>query len=262
MAQRDRSGRQPPIVEFYDPNVNGGDAHGRTRREILRWDDEQLEQSHDYIQILFPLPEGSMFSYNAPIIGKKTLEAFHSRTPLRIALNESFGRMLKFYGFALVNDVDEELLRAKASDELDRKDSDTPATAAPDDEPKPEGLQGFMKFSETGLNYEDFWHSITGFHVVRGPNFEERSKNWCVRMYHNHLRITRILRSLRVLGLEKQCEAFYKALKDVYNDPKIKIGERSMMFWSRAVREPLHMAPDGTACKWLKRSQETEQTED
>ena len=33
----------------------------------------------------------------------------------------------------------------------------------------------------------------------------------------------------------------YKALKEVYNDPEINIGERSMLFWRRAVREPLHI---------------------
>jgi hypothetical protein len=98
-----------------------------------------------------------------------------------------------------------------------------------------------------------------GVLILRGPNFEERSKNWCVGMDHNHLRISRILRCLRVLGLEAICEAFYKALVDVYNDPKINIGERSMMFWRRAAREPLHIAPDGTECKWLRKWQEAEQ---
>jgi hypothetical protein len=77
-------------------------------------------------------------------------------------------------------------------------------------------------------------------------------------MDHNHLRISRILRCLRVLGLERLCEAFYKALVDVYNDPKMNIGERSMMFWRRAACEPLHIAPDGTECKWLRKWQETE----
>ena len=77
-------------------------------------------------------------------------------------------------------------------------------------------------------------------------------------MDHNHLRITRILRCLRVLGLEKQSEEFYKALREVFNDPKIRIGERSMVFWTRAVREPLYIAPDGKVCKWLKKWYEEE----
>lgn len=103
---------------------------------------------------------------------------------------------------------------------------------------------------------------MADFRVARGPNFKERSKNWCVRMDHNHLRITRILRCLRVLGLQLQCEAFYNALKDVYNDPNINIGERSMVHWRRAVREPLHIAPDGTECKWLLDWLETNQAKE
>ena len=64
------------------------------------------------------------------------------------------------------------------------------------------------------------------------------------RSDHNHLRITRILRSLRVLGLEAEAKAFYDALTEVFDASKGHIGQKSMMFWTRAVSRPLHLAPD------------------
>ena len=62
------------------------------------------------------------------------------------------------------------------------------------------------------------------------------------RFNHNHLRITRILRSLRVLGLEKEAWEFFKILKRVYEGGGI--GQKSMMFWTRAIERPLYLAPE------------------
>jgi hypothetical protein len=71
-------------------------------------------------------------------------------------------------------------------------------------------------------------------------------------MDHNHLRITRILRCLRVLGLQAECDAFFAALCGVYADPEIRIAKTSLEYWTRAVEAPLHVAPDGEKVGWLK----------
>lgn len=60
----------------------------------------------------------------------------------------------------------------------------------------------------------------------------------------NHLRITRVIRSLRVLGLEAHAAAFYDAILKVDEDFPKRISPRSMMYWRRAVERPLHLAPD------------------
>jgi hypothetical protein len=57
---------------------------------------------------------------------------------------------------------------------------------------------------------------------------------------------------LRILGLQTECKAFFKALKQVYDDPTVKISERSLMYWTRAVTRPLHIAPDDDRIEWLK----------
>jgi hypothetical protein len=54
--------KSQPIVRFYDPDLKARDAFGRTQEQILLWTDSKLESSHNYIQVLFPLPEGSPFN--------------------------------------------------------------------------------------------------------------------------------------------------------------------------------------------------------
>ena len=195
---------EPFIVRFYDPNIQAKDRRGRTRSSILAWSDDELEYHHDYIQLLFPLPEGSPFNPSAPVIDEATFNAFRSRLELQTQLRASLQRMLRFYGFQF------------ASETADGGDSQT--------------LQ-----------------------VVEGLNYPEASRNWVRRFNHNHLRITRILRSLRVLGLENEALEFFKALKRVYEDGKI--GQKSMMFWTRAIERPLYLAPedddDDGGCQFL-----------
>ena len=195
---------EPFIVRFYDPHIQAKDRRGRTISSILAWSDDELEYHHDYIQLLFPLPEGSPFNPSAPVIDEATFNAFRSRLELQTRLRASLQRMLYFYGFQFT--------------------------------------------SETAND----GHSQT-LQVVHGSNYPEASRNWVRRFNHNHLRITRILRSLRVLGLEKEALEFFKALKRVYEGGKI--GQKSMMFWTRAIERPLYLAPedddDEGGCQFL-----------
>lgn len=80
------------------------------------------------------------------------------------------------------------------------------------------------------------------YQIVLGDNFDTASQNWVFRFDHNHLRITRIIRSLRVLGLEEEALAFFKALKSVQEASNIS--SRSLMYWSRAAFRPLDIAPE------------------
>ena len=189
MAPDSHDNRQPFLVRFYDPAIAAPDAKGRTLATILAWDDTKLERCHDYIQVIFPLPEKSAFGWSAPVIDRATFETFRSRSELRASLKDSLVRILKFYGF---------------------------------------------------------YHQVTseGSQIIRSSNFSEVARNWVTRMDHNHLRITRIIRSLRVLGLEPEAQAFYAALDEVYHKYKGRIGQRSMEFWTRAAKRPLFLAPD------------------
>lgn len=80
-------------------------------------------------------------------------------------------------------------------------------------------------------------------YVSRTSRFSQAATRWVRRVDHNHLRITRILRSLRVLGLVAEAAALWRALTEVYEEKKV-ISERSYTFWTRAAKRPLRLAPE------------------
>ncbi|KAF1364513.1 hypothetical protein EJ07DRAFT_100101 [Lizonia empirigonia] len=240
------------IVRFYDPDVQAKDSRGRTQEQILAWNNSQLENSHNYIQMLFPLPEGSPYNWEAPVIDLEAMEAFRARSELRQRLRMSFKRMLTFYGF--ITSIHPEESEEKQETEESHV---PPATSGVD--AVAHDTNTLTNTTETPSNLAERPKSSSTsqaspfeYLVVCGPNWRKASRNWCVRFDHNHLRITRILRCLRVLGLQTECDAFFTALKDVYNDPSVSISERTMEFWTRAVERPLYIAPDNDEVEWLK----------
>src|SRR3954447_97552 len=58
--------------------------------------------------------------------------------------------------------------------------------------------------------------ALDGDAVVEGLRFATASRNWLHAGNHNHLRLTRMLRSLRVLGLERKAAALWGALRVLY----------------------------------------------
>jgi hypothetical protein len=74
--------------------------------------------------------------------------------------------------------------------------------------------------------------------IVPSAEWPERKRNWLTPGNHNLLRITRILTSLCLLGMEEHARAFFAALDRVYesSDSKI-IGSRSYDFWRNAIEQ-------------------------
>lgn len=162
-----------PLVGFY--RDGGHDDRGRTLSEIVAWDDERLEDIHDFIQWLFPLPERSGANPSAPVLDRETMETFRATPVMKERLRQAFVRMLLFYGLR--------------------------------------------------------W---TGTAVERAENFRERARNWLWPGNHNHLRLTRILRSTLLLGLEAESKAFFQALNGIYREFPDRISSRTHAFWSDA----------------------------
>ena len=173
------------IIEFYDSPSGTRDSKGRTLHDILEYDDDQLEYYHDYIQVVFPLPEPSMVNGSASLIDRQTFEAFRSEPQLRVNLRLIFDRMLTFYGL-----------------EWSRNSKIEPSPT--------------------------FWAN--------------RKDNWLQQSSHNHLRITRIIRSIRILGLEEEAEAFFVALELIFKTTG-RISSRSLEYWRRAAQRPLNVPP-------------------
>jgi hypothetical protein len=164
------------LVDFYLGKAP--DYQGRTLRDIWTWDHERLEAVHDFIQVLFPLTEPSMFSSRAPILGPADIAEFRTNPTIRQNLLRSYRTMLDYYGLEFQEDPP-----------LVRK---------------------------------------------AGP-FPERARNWLVQVNHNHLRITRILKCLRICGLDDAARAFLNCLLELREEQPREIGDETLAYWRDAV---------------------------
>jgi hypothetical protein len=70
--------------------------------------------------------------------------------------------------------------------------------------------------------------------VQPAANFASRSSNWLSPGNHNHLRLTRMLRSLRLLGLTSESAALFESLSEIYRNHPDCIPSRTYQFWTDA----------------------------
>ncbi len=151
------------LISFY---LNEGRDHsGRTLAEVWALSDDELMDTHDVVQWLFPLKEPSKFQPHSPALTDKQVESFLADPRLRANLLKSFSRFMQVFG---LNYVDGEVHQ---------------------------------------VAHRDIW----------------------IRLNHNWLRFTRIMKSLTLLGLPDEALAFFRFLqKKVGNVP-------SMAYWRKAV---------------------------
>jgi hypothetical protein len=74
-----------------------------------------------------------------------------------------------------------------------------------------------------------------GDRVVRAADFEPKAANWLTPYNHNYLRITRILISLKALGLGVWSRAFFDCLDSIYEEHPDAIGLETYRYWQDAV---------------------------
>ncbi len=72
--------------------------------------------------------------------------------------------------------------------------------------------------------------------VATGSNFEMRKRNWLTPANHNYLHITRILKSLCLLGLSEQARSFLDCLLGIYEEHFRLISADTLSYWRNAVR--------------------------
>ena len=164
------------LLDFY--RGQGTDAEGRSLEDIWTWEGDALEEVHDFIQWLFPLPEPSQFNPDAPLLTEDDIAAFKSDSVLQANLMKSFERILCFFGFSMTADGK----------------------------------------------------------VVEGDNFQKRIADVWAMPNHNWLRITRILRSLSLLGMKTQAKAVYDRLSAYYQSSRFPIPANTFRFWTYGVK--------------------------
>jgi Opioid growth factor receptor (OGFr) conserved region len=72
--------------------------------------------------------------------------------------------------------------------------------------------------------------------VIEADNFASRTADVWEAPNHNWLRITRILRSLTLLGLESFAQAFFARLKEFRDRGRFPITPETFAYWQVAVR--------------------------
>lgn len=73
--------------------------------------------------------------------------------------------------------------------------------------------------------------------VVFDVDFKDRAKEWLTPYNHNFLRISRILRSLTLLGCQAEATSFLELLEELFKRYKKVIGEETLTYWRNAVKQ-------------------------
>jgi hypothetical protein len=89
----------------------------------------------------------------------------------------------------------------------------------------------FYGFKDTTPDYNLVEVSVDPY----SPEFKLTASNWLTPYNHNYLRLTRILKSLKLLGCDDWANELFNALQIVYDANSKIIGERTYKFWCEAV---------------------------
>jgi hypothetical protein len=75
-----------------------------------------------------------------------------------------------------------------------------------------------------------------GVTITPASDFAAKSRSSLTPGNHNHLRITRILKSLCILGMQREAREWFAALQRVYVANADAIGSMTYEFWRKAVK--------------------------
>lgn len=78
--------------------------------------------------------------------------------------------------------------------------------------------------------------AIAGHEILRVPTFGARSRVWLTPHNHNFLRLTRILRSLSLLGLHDRATQLLACLEGIDQRQPNIIGDETLRYWRQAVK--------------------------
>jgi len=82
-----------------------------------------------------------------------------------------------------------------------------------------------------GLVYNDKFEAID-----RGPHWDERKATWITPRNHNYLRLTRILKSLCLLGMKPLAVKLRLCLNEIHEANRSDISDITMQFWDEAIK--------------------------
>ena len=149
-------------INFIDFLTNKkSDFNGRFLQDIWNYSDIEIEHTHDFIQILFPLNEESSAVFNGVFLDS------------------------------------EEIIKNIKNNEVAKNN--------------------IIKSSKWFLS------------------FLARNSHWRRKHDHNYLRITRIIKSLRLLVSDEEANKFYKSFMQLIDEKlKLRINSTTLYYWENA----------------------------
>ena len=147
------------LVDFL--NGTGLDHQRRYLRDIWDFNDKAIEQTHDFIQWMFPLREESMSVPGGPTLSTADIEAIRA-----------------------------------------------------------------SEVAQTNLGKSANWYL----------GFLQRNDHWIKAYDHNHLRITRAIKSLRLLVSQETAEAFLNTIFDITGDGIKVVRQDAVRFWKSGLK--------------------------
>jgi hypothetical protein len=108
-----------------------------------------------------------------------------------------------------------------------------------------EDIAAFQRDALLGANLQKSFERLLTFlglarnpdgGVTEGANFAARKPEVWAAPNHNWLRITRILRSLYLLGQAAEAQALFACLNTFYQSRKFPIRDSTFRYWSAAIR--------------------------
>ena len=77
--------------------------------------------------------------------------------------------------------------------------------------------------------------SLVANRIVRAKTFADRSRQWLTPQNHNFLRLTRVLKSLSLLGHASRAKQLLACLEDIQRDHPTIIGKTTLAYWCDAI---------------------------
>ncbi|KAI2615068.1 opioid growth factor receptor conserved region-domain-containing protein [Hypoxylon sp. NC1633] len=193
--------RRPDVLDMY---VYGKDHLGRSLNHIFGegYNIQYLEDTHDLVQLLFPLPEVSRAVPNAPALYEPSYLYMTRDHILREKMLMALDGYLAFYGLMLERRRGAHQVRLRSN-----------------------GLQGDRSVFYRWMKPDD----------------------------HNHARITRIIRSLRIFGWQKEAHALYDGFTELNTRMHGGVQYRTLELWRHAAEDPLWRTPNGGVVEWFKK---------
>ena len=73
--------------------------------------------------------------------------------------------------------------------------------------------------------------------IMLGFYFDDADRDWLTAHYHNFLRLTRILKSLTLLGLRHRARELFARLEEIYHERPAIVGATTLSYWRHAVED-------------------------